>query len=227
MDDTQINPVVVKLIDILNDVTALHNSLWAEIQAARRSVIVLHLPQLSDTQDHTPTVEPEPAPEAEPHIGKRMFVTGADEPEDVRWVSTEDGDLYVRREAGDWRYYVTDDQGERWGILPHTWYSLLNEYQNLWEHEPAEPEETADRPLSLSDTAGILRQYGFRTGQRRLKAHLAAIGWTDEFNTPTEQGTSFLMEVEPANSETMRSAVVRVTPAGISRLIELHKRGVR
>ncbi|CAM4136904.1 hypothetical protein NONI108955_11195 [Nocardia ninae] len=163
------------------------------------------------------------AAQAETGNNSWEFTDGDPEPNDVRFVATGSGDTYERRADG-WQLYVNDVQGERWGVPAKTWAQLLTEataFGPLYAVKPdtatasAEPAE-----YSLADAAEVLKAHGIKSGQRRLKARLYAIGWTDGLNLPTREGAPHLVIAEPANPDTGRNAVVRVRDSGVRALIE-------
>ncbi|MFB8281924.1 hypothetical protein [Nocardia colli] len=163
------------------------------------------------------------AADAETSNTAEEFTDGDAEPVGVRFVSTAVGDTYERRPDG-WQLYVNDSQGERWGVPPKTWAQLLSEATPFGPLYAVNPDSAmpAVEPsaYSLADAAEVLKAHGIKSGQRRLKARLYAIGWTDGLNLPTHEGAPHLVISEPANPYTGRNAVVRVTGTGVRALVE-------
>ncbi|MGY1896156.1 hypothetical protein [Nocardia gipuzkoensis] len=213
-----------KLIDVLHSQARVNDYLLNELQA-RDAVPYLvagfpfELPSVPGFAAGG-VIEPEPIT-AEPISAESLTVyrPGDSEPAGVQFVVSRDGDVYERRPDG-WQLYINDAMGERWGIPAHSWANLLLMVVEAYPHtiEPTEAGEPDE--FSLSDAAAVLQRHGIKSGQRRLKAHLYAIGWTDGMNVPTESGKPFLVVAEPPNYDTGRNAVVRVTRDGVRALVE-------
>lgn len=155
--------------------------------------------------------------------GATQYGLGDPEPAGVRFVTTGLGETYERRPDG-WQLYINDEHGERWGLPPKTWPQLLADTTPFGPLAVVAP-ETIHRDgdpteYSLADAAEILKAHGIRSGQRRLKARLYALGWTDGLNLPTREGAPYLVVAEPANPGTGRNAVVRVRETGVRALVE-------
>ncbi|WP_280469591.1 hypothetical protein [Nocardia brasiliensis] len=150
---------------------------------------------------------------------------GPDDPEPVgvRFVTTGLGETYERRPDG-WQLYINDEHGERWGVPPKTWAQLLADATPFGPLYVVAAEaidrDAKSSEYSLADAAEILKAHGIRSGQRRLKARLYALGWTDGLNLPTREGAPYLVVAEPANPGTGRNAVVRVRETGVRALVE-------
>ncbi|ORL77802.1 hypothetical protein A5N75_08200 [Prescottella equi] len=123
-----------------------------------------------------------------------------------------------------------DKDGEQWSKSPAGWTFTSIDAQTNWDfasswapftYAGGERNELANpKQYSLSEVVTILHSEGIDTGQRRLKQYLnTGICWTDGFNNPRECATDFLVVVK--KSSPGRDAVVRVTAAGVAKLVEL------
>lgn len=127
------------------------------------------------------------------------------------------GDLWERSSAG-WTLKVASGEPVRcvagtWGCEAYSWAPYI--YVGGDRNELANPKQ-----YSLSEVVTILHSEGIDTGLRRLKQYLnTGICWTDGFNNPREGATEFLVVVK--KSSPGRDAVVRVTVAGVAKLVEL------
>ncbi|MBM4640670.1 hypothetical protein GS451_23985 [Rhodococcus hoagii] len=131
-----------------------------------------------------------------------------------------------------------DRQRDTWSKTPTGWHLVRAGDRSYGEEVVGDPWEEASywgpftyiggernelanpKQYSLSEVVTILHSEGIDTGQRRLKQYLnTGICWTDGFNNPRECATDFLVVVK--KSSPGRDAVVRVTVAGVAKLVEL------
>lgn len=131
-----------------------------------------------------------------------------------------EGDLWEKGSAG-WIIKVMDGEHVDWDV-PEP-FSFAKGYAPFSYVGGERNElEAAPEPLlySLSEVVNIPHSEGINTGLRRLKQYLnTGICWTDGFNNPRECATDFLVVVK--KSSPGRDAVVRVTVAGVAKLVEL------
>ncbi|PTR30638.1 hypothetical protein C8K36_102491 [Rhodococcus sp. OK519] len=135
----------------------------------------------------------------------------------------------------------TDDGGDRWQKCPQGWtftgYAdgsppiaaghVPIDFSDIQHWGPfayagGERNElgSAAAPYRLEQVVTILHSEGINTGLRRLKQYLnTGVCWTDGFNNPREGAADYLVVVK--KSSPGRDAVVRVTVAGVAKLVEL------
>ncbi|ASN69215.1 hypothetical protein 7S3_37 [uncultured Caudovirales phage] len=162
----------------------------------------------ADVDSPIDLVPVEDAPTEDEQVEPQRFGLYSDRQGDT-WSKTATGWHLIR--CGGVRY-PEDPEGEPW-LKVETWGPLKYIGGERNELEPSAA------PYKLEQVVSILHSEGIDTGLRRLKQYLnTGICWTDGFNNPRECAADFLVVVK--KSSPGRDAVVRVTVAGVAKLVE-------